>query len=129
MASKNNFKQLTVADKLTVIANLESTTLTSKRSLARQFDVDEATIRRIWQSRDMIKQRSENLSEEAKAKRCRLLPPKFNELEDELFVWIEKIRKFQVPISPSLVILKAKDIANKMGISTNDFRGSWGCLW
>ena len=54
MASKNNFKQLTVADKLTVIANLESTTLTSKRSLARQFDVDEATIRRIWQSRDMI---------------------------------------------------------------------------
>ena len=49
MTSKNNFKQLTVADKLTVIANLESTTPTSKRSLARQFDVNEATIRRIWQ--------------------------------------------------------------------------------
>ena len=50
---------------------------------------------------------------------------KYPDLENKLYDWIEVIRKANLPISPTLVIYKAKKIAEEM--SYNDFKASW--MW
>jgi len=60
----------------------------SKRTLAREYDVSEGTIRKVWEKRDSILERSTLLSEEVKQNTFRASVGQFTELEDMLYIWM-----------------------------------------
>ena len=65
------------------------------------------------------------MSDEAKKKTFRASVGRFTEVEDKLDLWIDSMRRANLPVSPSLAILKAKKIAKELLISQDDFKASW----
>ena len=53
----------------------------------------------------------------------RTAKPQYADLEDKLYSWIETLRFAKIPISPSLVISKAKALADQHLYT--DFKASW----
>jgi len=42
-----------------------------------------------------------------------------------LYIWIDSMHRARLPVSPSLAIAKAKNIASTLTISDSDFKASW----
>ena len=61
------------------------------------------------------------MSEEAKRKTFGASVGRFTEIEDKLDLWIDGVRRENLPFPPSLAILKAKKIAEELLISQDDF--------
>ena len=61
-------KRLNESQKLEVISKLSQLNFPSKRSIARQYEVSETTIRKVWINRKAIRKRSALMSEEKKEK-------------------------------------------------------------
>ena len=57
------------------------------------------------------------MSDEAKKKTFRASVGRFTEVEDKLDLWIDSMRRANLPVSPSLAILKAKKIAKELLIA------------
>jgi hypothetical protein len=45
-----------------------------------------------------------------------------------LYIWIDNVRRANLPISPSLAIAKAKSIASSLSILETNFKVSWQWL-
>jgi hypothetical protein len=128
MSKKLTGKRLNESQRCEIISKLSKTNPPSKRVLAREYDVSEVAIRKVWEKRDSILERSALLSEEAKQKTFRTSVGRFIKLEDMLYIWIDSMRHAKLPVSPSLAILKAKSIASTLSISNLDFKASWQWL-
>ena len=87
--------------------------------------MSEATIKKVWSKRVDIRKRSALMSEEAKKKTFRASVGRFTEVEDKLYLWIDSMRRENLPVPPSLAILKAKKIAEELLISQDDHKASW----
>ena len=119
-------KRLNESERLEVISELNQPNPPSKRSIARQYGVSEATIKKVWSKRVDIRKRSFLMSEEAKKKKTfRASVGRFIEVEDKLYLWIDSVRRANLPVPPSLAILKAKKIAEELLMSQDDFKASW----
>ena len=70
--------------------------------------MSEATIRKVRSKREDIRKRSALMSEEAKKKTFRVSVGRFKEVEDKLYLRIDIMRRVNLPVPPSLAILKAK---------------------
>ena len=123
MSSK--VKRLNESQRLEVISKLNQPNPPSKRSIARQYEVSETAIRKIWLNRENIRKRSALMSEETKKKKLRASVGRFTELEDKLYLWIDSMRRASLPVPPSLAILKAKKIAEELLIPQDAFKASW----
>jgi len=66
--------------------------------------------------------------DEAKEKTFRSFVGRFIKLEDMLYIWIDSMRRANLPIPPSLTIAKAKNIASSLLILETDFKASWQWL-
>ena len=100
-------KRLNESKRYEVIYKLNQLNPPSKRSIARQYGVSEATIRKVWSKREDIRKRSALMSEEAKKKTFRASVGRFTEVKDKLYLWIDSMRRANLPVPPSLAILKA----------------------
>ncbi|OWZ15987.1 Jerky protein [Phytophthora megakarya] len=99
----------------------------SLRQLARDFGVDEKSIRRVINAAsDIEKRASSSAVLNMRAHVHRRPTPRFPELEKTLALWIDARERAKAEISPSVVIDKAKLIARSMGISSDEFKASWG---
>ncbi|CAK8686540.1 unnamed protein product [Clavelina lepadiformis] len=96
-------KRLSESQRLEVIAKSCVLSAPSKRSLAREYG-------------------------ETKTKTFRASVGRFSELEDILYLWIDSMRRASLPVPPSLVIAKAKQITQQLSISEDDFQASWQWL-
>ena len=123
MSGKRKSK-LTVKKKLEIIDELSRPKPPSKRSLARRYDVSEGAIRYIWINRKTISDSAFKLSDNLINSISRSTKPQYADLEEKLYSWVETLRFAKIPISPSLVISKAKGIAEQLSYST-DFKASW----
>jgi len=128
MSKKLTGKRLNESQHCEIISKLSKTNPPSKRALAREYDVNEGAIRKVWEKRDSILEQSALLFEEAKQKTFRASVGRFTELEDMLYIWIDSIRRAKLPILPSLAIVKAKSIASTLSIFDSDFKASWQWL-
>ena len=79
-------KRLNESERLEVITNLNHPNPSSKRSIALQYGVSEATIRKVWSKREDIRKRSVLMSEEAKKKTLRASVGRFTDVEDKLYL-------------------------------------------
>jgi hypothetical protein len=128
MSKKLIGKRLNESQRYEIISKLSKTNPPSKRALAREYDVSEGAIRKVWEKRDSILERFALLSEEAKQKTFRASVGRFIELEDMLYIWIDSMCRARLPAPPSLAIAKAKSIASTLSISDSDFKASWQWL-
>jgi len=72
-------KRLNESQRSEVISKLSQTNSPSKRSIARQYQVSEASIRKVWAKREVC---SDLMSEETK-KKFRASIGRFKEMEDK----------------------------------------------
>lgn len=125
MSKKPNGKRLNESQRCEIISKLSKTTAFSKRAIAREYEVSEGAIRKIWLNREAIQERSALLTQETKEKTFRASVGRFTELENMLYVWIDSMRRASLPVPPSLAIAKAKSIASSLSIPESDFKASW----
>jgi hypothetical protein len=71
MSKKLTGKHLNESHRCEIISKLSKTNPPSNRTLAREYDVSEGAIRKVWEKRDSILERFALLSEEAKQKTFR----------------------------------------------------------
>jgi hypothetical protein len=128
MSKKLTGKRLNEPQYYEIISKLSKTNPSSKRALACEYDVSEGAIRKVWEKRDSILERSALLSKKAKQKTFRASVGRFTELEDMLYIWIDNMRRARLLVLPSLAIAKAKNIASTLSISDSDFKASWQWL-
>jgi hypothetical protein len=128
MSKKPNGKRLNESQRCEIIAKLSKTNAASKRAIAREYDVSEGAIRKVWDKREQILERSALMSDEAKKKTFRSSIGRFTELEDMLYIWIDSMRRANLPVPPSFAIAKAKSIALSLSIPKTDFKASWQWL-
>ena len=76
-----------------VIFKLNQPNPPSKRSITRQYGMNEATIRKVWSKREDIRKLSALRSEEAKKKTFRTSVGRFTEVEDKLYMQIDMMRQ------------------------------------
>lgn len=110
-----------------------SSSLVPLRRLAREFGVDEKTIRRVMENADEIERRASSTSIARRAHAFRRPVPKFPELERRLVQWVDAQQRSaactssqRIELSPSAVIDQAKRLAQALGIGEDQFKGSWG---
>jgi len=77
---------LNESQRLEVISKLSQTNPSSKRSIARQYKVSEATIRKVWMKQEVIHKCSALVSEETKKEKFRASVGRFTEMEDKLYL-------------------------------------------
>jgi hypothetical protein len=68
MSKKPNEKRLNESQRCEIIAKLSKTDATSKRAIACEYDVSEGAIRKVWDKREQILERSALMSDEVKEK-------------------------------------------------------------
>ena len=88
MSMQAKRKCLTISQKLNIIQELESDSPPSKRKLAREKNVSEGTIRKIWNNRDILIEKSSIQPNSYNSEKTRLAKPKYDEIENKLFEWI-----------------------------------------
>ena len=113
MSGKKQAK-LTIKRKLEIIDELSQSQPPSKRSLGRKYGVTEGAIRYIWSNKEKIRGDAVSFSHKLQNTVCRSTPAQYADMEEILFNWIKVIRSGNLPISPTLIISKAKRIAEEL---------------
>jgi hypothetical protein len=124
MLKKPNGKRFNESQQCEIIAKLSKTDASSKKAIAREYDVNEGAIRKVWDKWEQILEQSALMSDEAKEKIFRSSVGRFTELEDMLYIWIDNMRHANLLVPPSLAIAKAKSIASSLSISETNFKAS-----
>lgn len=105
----------TAAFKLRVIAYAVSH---GNRAAGRQFSIDESCVRR-WRSQ------RERLLKTPRNKRAeRFRRAAFPDIEKEVTAWITEKRQGGIGVSANVICLKAKTVAQKLGIAETSFKAS-----
>jgi hypothetical protein len=125
MLKKPNGKCLNEHQCCEIISKLSKTNAPSKRALAREYNISEGTIQKVWDNHEAILERFALLSEEAKERTFRAFVGRFIELEDMLYIWIDNMRRAKLHIPPSFAIAKAKSNASSFSIPKSNFKASW----
>lgn len=98
----------------------------SLRKIAREFNVSDRSIRNVMLSADAIEKRNENVDIKFQLRTFRMAAPRFPEVEEKTFQWIQSLRKAQMNPTPTAIIEKAKTIALELGIAPTAFKASPG---
>jgi hypothetical protein len=78
----------------------------------------------VWDKREQILEQYALMSNEAKEKTFRSSVGRFTKLENMLYIWIDSMCCANLPVPPSLAIVKAKSIASSLSILETDFKAS-----
>jgi hypothetical protein len=86
MSKKPNEKRLNEHQRCEIISKLSKPNALNKRALARKYNVSEGSIRKVWDNREAILERSALLSKEAKERTFQTFVGRFTELENMLYI-------------------------------------------
>lgn len=119
-------ERLNDAQRLEIIRRRREENPPSLRSLAREFNVSDKSIRNVMLCAEEIKKRNVNVDLKHQLQTFRHAAPRFPDLEERVFQWIMSLRKVQINPTPTAIMEKAKVIAMEMGIPEIDFKASPG---
>lgn len=120
--SKNMGKVKTFTSLKEKASILEDLQTSSRREVAEKYNVSLSTLCRLSKKREDIDQSL--TKKNSKIKRCSRL--KFEKVDTALLEWFRVQRNRNLPISGPILLEKAKEFAEKLGIQ--DFKGSIGWL-
>jgi hypothetical protein len=86
MSKKPNRKCFNESQQCEIIVKLIKMDAASKRAITREYNVSEGAIRKVWDKREQILERSTLMSDEAKKKTFQSSVGRFTELEDMLYI-------------------------------------------
>lgn len=119
-------ERLNDAQRLEIIRRRREEKPPSLRSLAREFNVSDKSIRNVMLCAEEIEKRNVNVDLKHQLQTFRHAAPRFPDLEERVFQWIVSLRKVQINPTPSGIMDKAKVFATELGISEIDFKASPG---
>lgn len=119
-------ERLNDAQRLEIIRRRREENPPSLRSLAREFNVSDKSIRNVMLCAEEIEKRNVNVDLKHQLQTFRHAAPRFPDLEERVFQWIMSLRKVQINPTPTAIMEKAKVIATEMGIPEIDFKASPG---
>lgn len=120
-------QRLSEAQRLEIIEMIEQPAgkKPSMRSIARMYGVNDKTIRNVLAASQEIKSRAVNMEISVREKTFRIGKPQHPDLEEKLYEFIEGCRRLSIELPPSMVIAKAKQLAEALPDCQN-FQASWG---
>jgi len=121
MASKR--KQITPETKVAITEAVERKTKTNAQ-ICREFDLPSSTLYTILKEKEKIMKAHNNGNFDRDRKKLRTAD--FADVDKALLIWFKQARSQQVPISGPILMEKAKEIAERMGLPS--FSGSTGWL-
>ena len=121
MASKR--KRITLETKVAIIEAVERKTKTNAQ-ICREFDLPSSTLYTILKEKEKIMKAHNNGDFDRDCKKLRTAD--FADVDNALIIWFKQARSQQVPISGPILMEKAKEIAEHMGLPS--FSGSTGWL-
>jgi hypothetical protein len=86
MSKKPNGKHLNETQRCKIIAKLSKTDAPSTKAIAREYDVNEGAIRKVWDKREQILEQFALMFDEAKEKTFQSSVGRFTKLEDILYI-------------------------------------------
>ena len=119
-------KRLNDSERLEIIAKLQKHNPPSKRAVAHEYNVSEGAIRKLWSQKESILKCMEHIPESTRISTFCLTQARFPELEDQIFLWIDSMRRLKLELPPTIVMAKAAEIARSLNIEENEFKASWG---
>jgi hypothetical protein len=120
--TKGKGKRLTDAERLAIIKQCSNGSNVNKTKIAKKYEVSATAIRNLLKNPLPVIDRN---STNPQASRQRFTPPKFPQLEEQLMDWITALRNTNVPVTPSLIMLKAKELAHKLAIVNFSASNGW----
>jgi hypothetical protein len=97
----------------------------SKQAIPREYNIGESAIRKLWNQRESVLQRTQDIPDSSRASVFRKTQAWFPELEYCLYTWIDTMRQLKLELPPTLVIAKAREISNTLNIAEGGFKASW----
>ena len=122
---KGQGKHLNDAERIQMVEKLKNLNAPYMRSIAREFEVGEQTIRNIKNMLEM-KGRIAKISEEQRRRNKCISVVRFPEIEECLLNWLGASRTVSLVISQRILKLKARDILTARGIKEEEFCASAG---
>lgn len=119
-------ERLNDAQRLEIIRQRRQPDAPSLRKLAGAFNVSERSIRNVMLSAAVIEQRAAHADVKAQLRTYRSAAPRFPELEERVFQWLQALRAARANPTPSATIEKAKAVAAELGIPATAFKASPG---
>lgn len=123
---KGEGNRLSDRQRLEIIALLKQPKSPSMRNIARQYGVDEKTIRKLKANKNIICERAQRVDQATQESTFRASSGTFPELEKRLFDWIDAGRRMTMTLPPNIICHKAKLIASALDIPEEKFKASWG---
>ena len=121
--SKRRRTELTLADKVKLIKDSESTNLT-RQQLGQKYGIGKTTATDIIRKKaDYLRQFEENVDSSRQRFKT---SSKFEEINDLVWTWFQQARAKNIPISGPMLQEKALSFASSLGV--DDFKASNGWL-
>ena len=118
-------QELNLKTRFEVITFCETNPQVGNRKVAEKFQCGKTQIQNILlKKKEIIKEFEANVS--SKTKRCR--GANSDEVEKTLFDWFLKVRSKNIPVTGPMLQEKARQIAEALGLSQEDFKASNGWL-
>ncbi|KAF6204895.1 hypothetical protein GE061_019059 [Apolygus lucorum] len=119
---KRKLNMLSLSEKLELIRAVEGCPGKTNNQFAKEFRIPPATMSRIMKEKHKIMQ----VAMQGHAKRKRLRPAKYPELEKKLMAWLCNSQEIEAPVSGKYLKIKAMQVASLLKI--NNFVASNGWL-
>ena len=123
---KGEGPRLNDRQRMEIIALFDKPKPPSMRSIAREYGVNEKTIRNLRSNKDIVRERAQNVNQATQETTKRVSQAMFPELEKRLFDWIDAGRRMSLVLPPSLIRHKVRLLAQAIDIPDDKFKASWG---
>ena len=81
-----------------IISRLQRSNPPSKRAIAREYNIGESAIRKLWNQRESVLQRTQDIPDSSRASVFCGTQAWFPELEDRLHTWIDTMRRLNLEL-------------------------------
>ena len=113
MATPKKRKALTLETKISILNEVEKGQ-SPKKDIAKKFDIPQSTLSTILKNKETLREAYEG--SESSPARKKFRSAAYSEVEDALFEWFKSQRSQNVPLSGPILLKKANDLAQKLGI-------------
>ena len=118
--------RLSEQTRLEIIDKASAPAPPSNRALARQYKISEAAVRKLLKNKQAVIDRTRNKAAAQLATTRRYVAPNHPQLEADLHDWLVRLRGLKIEVTPSLVQVKALELAGRQNPPITGFLASYG---
>lgn len=117
-------KALSLEEKMNILREVDKNSSMSKVDIARKLEINVSTLKTLIYKREEI-EKNASASNSTVAKRQRVRPGKFPEIDELVLEFFKQCRAANIPVSGPMLINKALEIGRKMEVKDCLFSAGW----